>query len=50
MIKEYIQSHKEMKEICKSIRETSKQIQEGIKANGVILDKTFRQPSDRFQE
>lgn len=41
MIKEYIQSHKEMKTVCQKIRETSKQIQESVKANGVILDETF---------
>ncbi len=41
MIKEYIKSHKEIKTVCKSIREESQKIRESIKANGVILDQAF---------
>lgn len=41
MLKDYLQSHKDLKTLCQSIREESKKIQESVKANGVILDKTF---------
>lgn len=41
MLKSIINNNKEFRTLCKKIQEESKKIQEGVKSNGVILDKAF---------